>query len=80
MRYILSLAAAGPARGSRRPPQEGGERALQNNCITSSGQEWGQPELRDFCLVGQVLKKRELIGLLLSRAGREPRLQASGCS
>jgi hypothetical protein len=30
----------------------------------------GQPELRDFCLVEHVLKKRELIGLLLNRAGQ----------
>jgi len=30
----------------------------------------GQPELRDFCLVEHVLKKRELIGLLLSRVGQ----------
>jgi hypothetical protein len=28
--------------------------------------------------VEHVLKKRELIGLLLSRAGREPRRQAGG--
>jgi hypothetical protein len=33
-------------------------------------EEWGHPELRDFCLVEQVLKNRELIGLLLSRAGQ----------
>jgi hypothetical protein len=42
-------------------------------------EEGGQPELGDFCLLEHVLKKRELIGLLLSRAGREPRLQALGC-
>jgi hypothetical protein len=37
--------------------------------------EWGRPQLRDFCLGEHVLKKRELIALLLSRAGQEPRLQ-----
>jgi len=34
-----------------------------------AGQRGGKGGLRDFCLVEQVLKKRELIGLLSSRAG-----------
>ena len=48
-------------------------------------QEWGenermgQREPRDLCLVEHVLKKRELIGLLLSRVGQEARPQAGGC-
>jgi len=51
-------------------------KACSINCMIRTrsyveNEEWGHPELRDFCLVEQVLKKRELIGLLLSRAGRE---------
>jgi hypothetical protein len=30
----------------------------------------GQPELRDFCLLEDLQKRRELIGLLFSRAGQ----------
>jgi hypothetical protein len=44
------------------------------------GQECGQPELRDFCLVEHVLKKHELIGLLLSRAGHRLLLLATSAS
>jgi hypothetical protein len=42
--------------------------------------EWGQPELRDFCLVEQLSKRRELIGLLLSRAGQRLLLLGTSAS